>query len=121
MEMKSRVFLLENGRRFMGIGVFWLLKEVDRCGSLRQAALNLELSYTKALRMIGGLEDAVGRKILSRRHGGRERQGAVLTEFGAGYILLYESFQNSVAEAAAEAFGRFSEGLEALKAGAREV
>lgn len=89
MELKVRVYVLQDGQRFMGIGVYWLLCAVRDTGSLRKAALSLELSYTKALRMISGLEAGFGCRILDRRRGGQSREGATLTPFGEEVLRLY--------------------------------
>ncbi len=115
MEMKNRIYLLDGGRKFMGVGVFWLLKEIGKCGSLRQAALSLDISYSKAFRMIFDLENALGMKVLDRHRGGMSRDGAVLTEFGEKFILLYEDFQNRSSDLVTEVFMEFSKGLDNLK------
>ena len=115
MEMKNRIYLLDGGRKFMGVGVFWLLKEIGKCGSLRQAALSLDISYSKAFRMIFDLENALGMKVVDRHRGGMSRDGAVLTEFGEKFILLYEDFQNRSSDLVTEVFMEFSKGLDNLK------
>ncbi len=115
MEMKNRIYLMDGGRKFMGVGVFWLLKEIGKCGSLRQAALSLDISYSKAFRMIFDLENALGMKVLDRHRGGMSRDGAVLTEFGEKFILLYEDFQNRSSDLVTEVFMEFSKGLDNLK------
>ena len=39
MELKSKLYLLdENGDKFMGMGVLWLLQAIDKTKSLREAA-----------------------------------------------------------------------------------
>jgi molybdate transport system regulatory protein len=115
MEMKLRIYLQDNGLKFMGVGVYWLLKEIGKCGSLRKAALSLDISYTKAFRMISTLEESLGVRVLDRHHGGQARDGAVLTTFGEEFILLYEDFQNRSNELVGEAFRNFSGKLEKLK------
>lgn len=94
MQMKVRLYLREGDEKFMGIGVLWLLKGVQKHGSLRQAALDMELSYTKALRMIDNLEKVLGLPVLNRKRGGADRSGASLTEFGQKFASLFEEFQN---------------------------
>lgn len=114
MDLKVRVYLLENGSRFMGIGVQWLLKGIKEHGSLRQAAMNLEISYTKAFRMICDLEKHLGYRILDRHRGGQSRDGAVLTSFGEEFIVLYEQFQRLCEDCAQSAFLDFEKELSAI-------
>ena len=49
MELNTKIYLLDdNGNKFMGIGVLWLLEAIEESSSLRQAAQKMELSYSKA-------------------------------------------------------------------------
>lgn len=115
MDLKVRIYLLENGRRFMGIGVQWLLRGIKEHGSLRQAAMNLGISYTKAFRMIFDLEKSLGYRILDRHRGGQSRDGAVLTSFGEEFIVLYEQFQRLCEDCAQSAFLDFEKKLSAIE------
>lgn len=47
MELKTKIYLLDDeGEKFMGIGVLWLLNEVAKTQSLHKAASNLSISYS---------------------------------------------------------------------------
>ena len=46
MELKTKLYLVdEEGNKFMGIGVLWLLDNVAEHNSLRKAASALGISY----------------------------------------------------------------------------
>lgn len=106
--LKLKIYLVDGaGEKYMGAGVLWLLEGVRLHGSIRKAAEEMHLSYTKAHTMLKKLEDAVGQPILQRRRGGDSRDGASLTEFGASFIQAYDRFQKELKQEAEEGFQRF--------------
>lgn len=113
MELKTRFYLVDGeGRKFMGIGVLWLLEKTDELGSLRKAAKDMTISYTKAYNMVKRLEEAIGREVLERHKGGSSRDGASLTPFGLRLVRLYRTFQEEARERVEEPYRRFLEELE---------
>ncbi|PKN45062.1 MAG: ModE family transcriptional regulator [Deltaproteobacteria bacterium HGW-Deltaproteobacteria-17] len=90
MRCEIRLLLYDPaGRPFMGVGTLWLLQRIDALASVRQAALDMEMSYPKALRMIQQLENQLGQPVVVRTRGGRAHGGAVLTPFGRGFVEGY--------------------------------
>lgn len=115
MELKVKLYLVdEEGEKFMGIGVMWLLEELAKCGSLRQAAMNMDISYTKALGMINRLEKKIGKTVIDRKKGGQERGGATLSPFGLEFIRLYNSFQEEAKRRTEEPYEAFVRDLNTL-------
>ena len=114
VNLKVKLYLEGNGDKFMGIGVLWLLEQVKSCGSLRSAAEEMGISYSKAFRMVRNLEAAIGVDVLERRRGGMERSGAKLTPFGEEFIVLYDSFQKECKNLLDKPFSEFSEKLDSL-------
>jgi molybdate transport system regulatory protein len=113
MELKLKIYVVnKQGEKFLGIGTVWLLQAIEAEGSIHQAAAKLAVSYTKALRMLKSLEVSLGRKVLIRRKGGDNRQGAVLTEFGKDIISKYDTFQKQVKHDAETAFKDFADSLD---------
>ncbi|MDX9915411.1 MAG: LysR family transcriptional regulator [Sphaerochaeta sp.] len=108
MELKIKLYLVdEEGDKFMGIGVLWLLERVAEHGSLRKGAMSLGISYTKALSMVQTLEREVGIAVLNRQKGGSQRAGATLTPFAHDFIARYRTFEREAkqsTEASYEAF-----------------
>lgn len=97
MELSTKIYLLnDNGEKFMGIGVLWLLEAIEECSSLRQAAAKMGLSYSKAYTMLSNLEKELGKPIVDRHKGGHVREGVQLTPFAKEFISLYRSFQDEV-------------------------
>jgi molybdate transport system regulatory protein len=115
MEIKAKLYLVDTeGEKFMGIGVLWLLKEVDRQGSLRAAAVELGISYSKAYAMVRNLEKQTGIPVLVRRRGGAEHEGSSLTAFGKRFLVLYDTFQQEAKLQLEKPFADFSREFSAL-------
>lgn len=111
VNLKVKIYLESDNEKFMGIGVLWLLQKVKEFGSLRSAAAEMGISYSKAFRMIENLEASLGKEVLERRKGGVQRSGASLTAFGEQFIDLYDGFQSRCKELLEEPFREFSENL----------
>ncbi len=108
MKVKVRVSITNaKGEGYMGIGLVWLLKKIHKFKSIRLAALDMELSYTKALTILNRLEKNLGQKVLVRTRGGMVRGGAELTPFARAYIRAYEDFAGDISRYAQKRFGAF--------------
>lgn len=108
MELKTKLYLVdEEGNKFMGIGVLWLLQQIQTHRSLRQGASVLGISYSKAFSMIRNLEKSLGVAVLDRRKGGAARDGATLTPFAERFIALYESFEQDAKLSLNQPYERF--------------
>jgi|LSQX01.2.fsa_nt_gb molybdate transport system regulatory protein len=117
MDMKTKLYLVNaEGEKFMGIGVLWLLRQVERTGSLRSAAALLGISYSKAYGMIRTLEQQVGVPVMDRRKGGASHEGSSITEFGKLFMDLYDTFQSEAKQMLVEPFENFSQEFDALVA-----
>ena len=93
MNISIKVGINSSNGRFMGSGPYELLTRVERTGSIRKAAAEMELSYAKAHKMIARLEKELGVKVLNCRIGGNDRGGAELTEFGKRFLSAFASLQ----------------------------
>ena len=115
MELSTKLYILsDDGQKFMGAGVLWLLERVEETGSLLSASRSMGLSYTKARAMLEALEENLGRNVLDRKKGGAERSGATLTPFAKEYISLYRDFQSEVKADAQKKFEAFSSSVSKL-------
>ncbi len=115
MKLKTKIYLLDDdGKKFMGIGVLWLLRAIEETGSLRQGAQTLSISYTKAYTMISSLEAQLSLPVIERRKGGNTHAGASLTPFGKAYLHAYDEFQNEIKGMSISPFTRFSDKVSSL-------
>jgi molybdate transport system regulatory protein len=89
---------------FFGPGVMTLLKLTDEHKSLRAAAISMNLSYTKANKMIKGTEAALGFKLLDRRIGGVGGGGSNLTEECMEFMDIYNEFEKEITDYSSKVF-----------------
>ncbi len=110
MKPKVKISLVnKENEGFMGIGLVWLLKRIEEFKSINRAAKDMNLSYAKALKILNRLEENLGRPILVRKKGGKERGGTELTPFARKFIREYEKFNNNVTDYARKRFLTFHE------------
>ncbi len=117
MELSTKLYILDDdGNKFMGAGVLWLLEGIKETGSLLAASERMGLSYSKARGMLEHIEQATGHSMIDRRKGGADRKGAVLTPYAERYILLYRKFQEDAKNDAERRFREFLNNLDTLEA-----
>lgn len=103
MQVKCKVWL-EEEQVVLGEGLWLLLKNVERFGSLRQAALSLGMSYRQAWGKIKKAEEVMHIKFLIREIGGKGGGGAYLTLEGKEFVEKYGSLREEVKAAATKIF-----------------
>lgn len=100
MQTHIRITLLDdNGEKFFGEGPYRLLCLVEETGSLRAAAISMDMAYTKALKMIKRAEEVLGFSLTDRTTGGASGGGSHLTENGKEWLRKYEEYRNACIEA----------------------
>jgi molybdate transport system regulatory protein len=115
MDLKTKIYLVNaKNEKFMGIGVVWLLEEIKKQSSLRAAANEIGISYSKAYSMMSILEDSLGKVVLVRRRGGYSRQGAYLTDFGEEFLNAYKDFHKHLKQITQQPYDNFNKELNSL-------
>ncbi len=105
MKVKVRISIVnDNGEPYMGIGLVWLLERIKKFKSIRKAAMDMNMSYAKAHRILEELEENLGEKLLIKKVGGIKGGGAALTSFGEKFLNTYKEFQKRVENCAEEEF-----------------
>ncbi|MBP3634584.1 MAG: LysR family transcriptional regulator [Oscillospiraceae bacterium] len=110
MNPQTKLYLLnEQGQRFFGDGPCRLLKLVEETGSLRAAAQEMGMAYTKAMRLLRQAELAMDTPLTERVIGGTGGGGSRLTKAGKELVEKYEQCRMQCVEAnrriCAEIFG----------------
>ena len=88
-----------NGEKFFGDGPARLLRAIEACGSLRAAAISMDMAYTKALKLMKQAETALGFPLTTRTTGGKSGGGSVLTAEGKVWLDRYEAYVAACTEA----------------------
>ena len=101
------VFLDENGEKFFGEGPSRLMRGIEETGSLRGAAMSMGMAYTKALKLIGNAEKALGFKLTERATGGKDGGGSRITPEGKEWLTRYETYRDACKSANAKLYLEF--------------
>lgn len=90
------------GDPVIGPGRIELLRNIESCGSIRQAALQMGMSYRKAWDLIEHMNHHLDQPVVISNRGGKGGGQATVTEKGtqiiAQFSRLYERFQNFLNE-----------------------
>lgn len=100
-------FFDERGEKFFGEGPARLLHAIEEHGSLRAAALSMNMAYTKALRIISNAEAALGFPLTRRAVGGRDGGGSRLTDEGKEWLSRYERYRDACIRANSALYTEF--------------
>ena len=89
----------DNGIKFFGEGPCRLLRCVERTGSLRAAAMEMEMAYSKASKILKQAESTLGYSLTMRSAGGKDGGGSVLTPEGKRWLQQYEAYRDACVKA----------------------
>ena len=78
----QRIWLQDQGSPVCGIGIRELLIRVQATGSLRHAASDMSLAYSKAWKIVRRAEKHLGFTLLERQAGGTYGGGSYLSDEG---------------------------------------
>ena len=108
--MTRIIFVDDAGEKFFGEGPYRLLRGVQETGSLRASAMQMGMSYTKALKLIRNAENALGFPLTMRTTGGRDGGGSSLTPEGEEWLGRYEAYRDACVQANREIYREFFPG-----------
>lgn len=92
-------FFTDSGEKFFGEGPARLLHSVARCGSVRAAAMSMDMAYTKSRRLIRNAENALGFALIHSTTGGRDGGGSALTAAGKEWLERYDAYRDACIQA----------------------
>lgn len=90
-----------------GPGILQFLELVDRTGSMQTACRQMNISYSKGLKMISLAEKETGRPLLERRAGGSEGGISFLTEEGRVFVRNYIEMREELERCAEGLFVKY--------------
>lgn len=89
----------DDGIKFFGEGPCRLLRCVEKTGSLRAAAMEMEMAYSKATKLLKQAEENLGFSLTRRSTGGKDGGGSVLTPEGRQWLNQYEAYRDACVKA----------------------
>jgi molybdate transport system regulatory protein len=112
----------EDGYVF-GPGVYSLLKKIMEVGTLKEASMELGMSYRYAWGLIRKAEEKLGEPLLSAHKGGKSGGGgAELTERGKKFLVEFENLREQMRQASETPLQQFLYGIvKDVKIGPRET
>jgi molybdate transport system regulatory protein len=103
MKGACKIWLDHNGKAF-GEGPYELLKRVEETNSLREAAHEMGMSYSKAWKLIQMMEKRLGFSLLDKKVGGLSGGGSQVTPRAKDLIERYERFEMEAMRAVEKAY-----------------
>ena len=97
-------FTDDNGIKFFGEGPCRLLRCVEKTGSLRSAAMEMEMAYSKASKILKQAENNLGFPLTTRSTGGKDGGGSRLTPEGKRWLQQYEAYRDACVKANQELY-----------------
>ena len=88
--------------RFFGPGVCELLERIRETGSIQAAAARMELSYTKAWKILNRAEEELGTSLITRVSGGRNGGSSTLTRAGEDTVREFREMETKLSAYAEE-------------------
>ncbi|MFO0753709.1 MAG: winged helix-turn-helix domain-containing protein [Thermodesulfovibrionales bacterium] len=98
IEIRSKLWIEVDGEPVFGRGRRFLLRAIDACGSISQAAKEINISYRKAWSYIKAMEERLGLKLVERQSGGKNGGGALLTQEAREFLEKYEQMERGIEE-----------------------
>lgn len=102
-----RVWLENDGQVVLGRGRVELLEAIDELHSIRQAAVQLGMSYRRAWLLVQSMNTASDQALVEATKGGSSGGGASVTPFGKKAIEQFHSLDRALRETAARIVKRF--------------
>ena len=98
---------LYTDQKCFGPGVAMLLRRVETLHSLRAAAMDMNMAYSKAWTILREAERGLGFPLLHSTTGGRHGGGAVLTADGRRLLKAYDICEQELKEHGQQLFEKY--------------
>ena len=92
--------ILKDEEKFFAPGIASLLHKIDELGSIQAACGAMEMSYSKAWKIIRRADQTLGFPLLVSKNGGKEGGNSALTEKGRKFLEAYDRMDKQLAEEA---------------------
>jgi molybdate transport system regulatory protein len=126
MSLKVRVRIDFDDLRSVGPGKIALLERMRDCGSLSQAARELDMSYRRAWQLLDSLNTTFNEPVIVTSVGGKGGGGSAITKLGVALVETYRGLEKEITALAQQRFRplrnrvAMAERLPATKAGRRK-
>ncbi len=94
LKLSGRIWLETPDGKVLGAGRAELLERIQQSGSLRQAALQMKMSYKQAWEMIRHMNQQLGKPVIIASRGGKGGGSTIITETGLKAIAVFHKYQD---------------------------
>ena len=98
LKAKIRIHLYTEDKCF-GPGICLLLEQIEEYGSLRRAAISMDMAYSKAWKIVKDCEKNLGFKLLCSTTGGKSGGGAKVTDEAKKMMAAYRQYCAEIEDA----------------------
>jgi len=106
MKVRYKIWL-DNGGKAFGQGPYELLRRMEKTDSLHQAAHQMNMSYSKAWKVIQNMEKRLGFAFLEKKIGGLSGGGSWVTSEGKEFLRRYERFESDAKEVIEKTYQKY--------------
>jgi molybdate transport system regulatory protein len=95
-DIKVRLWIEAAEGAFLGIGKIWLLENIQKTGSITNAAKEMKMAYRQAWQLVEEMNQRAERPLVEKLLGGKGGGGARLTEAGEKAIQTFYALEKKV-------------------------
>lgn len=92
-KLNGRIWIDDEDEKVLGKGRVELLERIQASGSIRQAALQMKMSYKQAWDMINHMNTHFSSPVVISQRGGKGGGKAIVTEHGQYVIAQFHQLQ----------------------------
>jgi len=92
LKLRYKLWIEKDGEKVFGDGPLDILHRIEKTGSLRQAAAEINMSYSQAWNLMKDLEKRLGFNLLIRKVGGEKGGGSEVTEEARELMMKFKMF-----------------------------
>lgn len=96
--VEVRVWIEEAEGAFLGIGKIWLLENIQKTGSITNAAKEMKMAYRQAWQLVEEMNQRAESPLVEKLLGGKGGGGARLTEAGERAIAVFYEVEKRIKE-----------------------
>lgn len=94
--IEVRLWIEESEGSFLGIGRIWLLQNIEKTGSITNAAKEMKMAYRQAWQLVEEMNKHAECPLVEKLLGGKGGGGARLTEAGANAIQTFYALEKKI-------------------------
>lgn len=95
-DIKVRLWIEEAEGPFLGIGKVWLLENIQKTGSITNAAKEMKMAYRQAWQLVEEMNQRAESPLVEKLLGGKGGGGARLTEAGEKAIQTFRDIEKRI-------------------------